>query len=324
MPPLSPDLDRRLVARLILLRDTGRITAVPDDWAGFYFKVTNWFASTSVRRMTQAEKGTYLEMLFQQWRSPDHNLPDDPEGVIRLLAVTEIQAAEIRAAWPVVREKFVPSRHAAGRIYNTKIEETRREQRRLRIIRSNAGQVGGKASAAKRLKTELVNGQRSSTIAEANVNDRQALSQVKYSGTIVRTSPNKLVSTVSDLSHAVLRARAHSEPDPLHEHPLTEDIHQRAADLLNRYRQEWYPRYRSGAKLRIVESNMEFRDALSLVQTWDDARLEKLARIVLTTNDEWVVKTDRGFQIFATRASWADDRLRQEERHHEAETAKHQ
>lgn len=80
-----------------------------------------------------------------------------------------------------------------------------------------------------------------------------------------------------------------------------------------RLRQElypaWYAKYRHGAKLRLVANSVEYQDALSLVEQWDDERLEKLAGIILTTDDEWVSKTDRGFRIFAVKASWADGLL---------------
>ncbi len=57
-------------------------------------------------------------------------------------------------------------------------------------------------------------------------------------------------------------------------------------------------------------------DALSLVPLWDDARLDKLAVLVLTTDDPWIANTDRGFKIFAMKATWADDRLKQWETEH--------
>ncbi len=50
--------------------------------------------------------------------------------------------------------------------------------------------------------------------------------------------------------------------------------------------------------------------------TWDDARIEKLAKIILTTDDPFVAGTDRSFRIFALKASWADDRLRVWEQEH--------
>jgi hypothetical protein len=90
-----------------------------------------------------------------------------------------------------------------------------------------------------------------------------------------------------------------------------DDLADRAGRLLQESYPAWYTKWRNGAKLRLVANSLAFDDALSLVQQWDDARLEKLARVVLTTDDEWIARTDRSFRIFATKASWADDRLRQ-------------
>lgn len=68
---------------------------------------------------------------------------------------------------------------------------------------------------------------------------------------------------------------------------------------------------RGGARLRLMGNSLEFEDACRLCETWDDARLERLAGVVLTTDDEFITKTDRSFKIFALKASWADDKLRQ-------------
>jgi hypothetical protein len=88
----------------------------------------------------------------------------------------------------------------------------------------------------------------------------------------------------------------------------------RAGELLRNY-QRWYAEERNGARLRLIGNSLEFQEALGVVSTWaDDARLERLARIVLKTDDEFIAKTDRSFKIFALKASWADNRLREAER----------
>jgi hypothetical protein len=88
------------------------------------------------------------------------------------------------------------------------------------------------------------------------------------------------------------------------------DLGERARWLLESY-PEWFQQARGGAKLRIVFNSLQFGDAMSLCETWDNARLEKLAKLVLTTDDPFISGTDRGFKIFAMKASWADDRLKQ-------------
>lgn len=82
----------------------------------------------------------------------------------------------------------------------------------------------------------------------------------------------------------------------------------RAAALLKKYR-DLYAIHRNGAKLRLLNNTLEYGDACTLVDLWDDARLEKLAVIVLTSDEDFIQKTDRSFRIFAMKASWADDKL---------------
>lgn len=94
------------------------------------------------------------------------------------------------------------------------------------------------------------------------------------------------------------RARAIVEPE----------IAERAGRLVERY-SELYREHRHGARHR-ERPVLDWQDACGLCRTWsDDARLEKLAILVLTTDDDWITKSDRSFKIFALKASWADDRL---------------
>lgn len=85
---------------------------------------------------------------------------------------------------------------------------------------------------------------------------------------------------------------------------------ERAGRLLERYA-ALFVKHRRGARYH-NRMHLDFQRALELVQTWDDdAHLDKLATIVLTTDDDWIARTDRGFGVFAARATWADDRLRE-------------
>lgn len=82
----------------------------------------------------------------------------------------------------------------------------------------------------------------------------------------------------------------------------------RAGRLIERYA-ELYTQHRNGARLRLVGNSLEFEAACGLVALWPDDRLEKLAILVLTTDDPFITGTDRSFKIFGLKASWADDRL---------------
>ena len=139
-----------------------------------------------------------------------------------------------------------------------------------------------------------------------------------------RKHPSTTVNNVSDTD----TASTHASPSPSPkaspslekrargvsaEDDAGKDIGKRAGVLIEHYA-AWYSQYRHGAKLRLIGNSLEFQDACSLCETWEDQRLEKLARIVLTTDDDFISGTDRGFKIFALKASWADDRLRQAEK----------
>lgn len=88
----------------------------------------------------------------------------------------------------------------------------------------------------------------------------------------------------------------------------SDTIADRAGRLLDHY-SELYSQHRNGARLRLMGNSLEFQQACDLVKLWDDARLEKLAVLVLTTDNEWIARTDRSFKIFALKSTWADDAL---------------
>ena len=140
---------------------------------GFFFDVEKWFGSISAQRMSFAEKGVYLTMLFQQWRDKSKSLPDDPSAVADLIAVTPAQSAEVEAAWAVVRTKFQAVERAAGRIQNVTIEETRRQQARNFRKRQEAGRVAGKASASKRHVNKQLPVNDSLTVVERSSTDKR-------------------------------------------------------------------------------------------------------------------------------------------------------
>lgn len=125
--------------------------------------------------MSFAEKGVYLVMMFQQWREDTHSLPDDVEAVADLIAVTDMQRADLRAAWPIVRQKFVTDlRSSNGRMFNAALERTRRVQRAKLHSKTKAGRTAGKASARKRLEEQGVDPQRSLTTVERSLTDKSS------------------------------------------------------------------------------------------------------------------------------------------------------
>jgi uncharacterized protein YdaU (DUF1376 family) len=82
-----------------------------------------------------------------------------------------------------------------------------------------------------------------------------------------------------------------------------------ATRFLERY-QALYTKHRHGAFLK-TKPNLDWSRVCELLAIWDFDRLEKLATILLTTDEPWVKTTDRGSAVFHAKASWCDGRLRE-------------
>ncbi len=70
----------------------------------------------------------------------------------------------------------------------------------------------------------------------------------------------------------------------------------------------FYTQHRHGAKYFITRQK-HVPLIRALLNTYGRERLEKLALMLLKTNDDWVQETDRGIGILSTKASWLDERL---------------
>lgn len=78
---------------------------------------------------------------------------------------------------------------------------------------------------------------------------------------------------------------------------------------------ELYKQHRHGARYFVVrEKHVPL--LRPLLRTYGPERLEKLALVLLKTNDEWIEATDRGIGILSTKASWLDGRLAEYEAAH--------
>lgn len=115
-----------------------------EEAPAYQWFVKDWRSSRAGQRMSFSERGVYREMLDEQWER--RTLPDDPEAVAELITTTDAQRAEVIAAWPVVRRKFVTT--TDGQIQNTRLERCRREYRTYLREKSK----GGKARAAQALR----------------------------------------------------------------------------------------------------------------------------------------------------------------------------
>jgi hypothetical protein len=88
----------------------------------------------------------------------------------------------------------------------------------------------------------------------------------------------------------------------------------RAGRFCERY-SELFATYRHGARYYARPAH-DFGHACELVRVWDDERLEKLVVVFLRSDDPFIEQSTRSIGVFASRASWCDDKLRQWEASH--------
>jgi len=105
----------------------------PLDW--FPFNVTAWLCSDSVRAMSNAARGVYIELLARQWRTG--SISSDLKELSRL--VNE-PLGSFKKIWAEVSPHFLECED--GRLANPRLERERTEQDAERIAKSDAGKKG--------------------------------------------------------------------------------------------------------------------------------------------------------------------------------------
>lgn len=237
----------------------------------FYFK--DWRSSRKVSRMSFKERGMYLEMLIDQWdKGP---LPSEPAAIAEQIGA---KVSEFLRSWPTLRACFTQSENGwtNARLEAERLKQLSGHQRRR--------EEGIRAASKRWGKREV------------------------YDGLAMAThDPPDAISLAISHAIAIAPALATVPAAPIHKAIVEDEIAKRGADLVYRY-QALYQEHRQGAHYR-PRPNLDWTEACDLCRHWDDARLEKLAILVLTTDEGWISKTDRSFKIFAMKASWADSRL---------------
>lgn len=178
--------------------------------------------------------------------------------------------------WPKIAPCFPAE--ASGRLANPKLERQRQALAAYVAERKLSGSRGGKQTAENRSSAS--------------------------------SSPIKELTAISSSPSASAFPKRESK-----EHSLS-----RAQERAGRLREElypaWYAEFRNGARLKLIANPLEYQEAVRICETWEDARIAQIAKIVLTTDDDWISRTDRGFRIFCLKATWADERLCQWEHQH--------
>jgi uncharacterized protein YdaU (DUF1376 family) len=251
---------------------------------GFYVKDF----LVGVSPLSLAERGAYITFLAYEWDAG--SVPADPAARARVLGCSRREAD---AVWAVIAPKFV--QNADGTWCNPRLEDERSKQAERRAQLSANGLKGGRPRKPEGL---------------PNVNQKVNQTETKrFSEPEPENNQIKSLSSSSSISSSNTSTYTQKFAPRIPNDSLEpQELYNRAGALLNRYKELFYL-HRKGARYH-DRMHLDFEKALGLVRTWeDDGRLEKLAVIVLTTDDDWISSTDRGFGVFASRASWADDRL---------------
>jgi uncharacterized protein YdaU (DUF1376 family) len=252
-----------------------------DKSPAFQFYPKDFLTDERVVLMSNTEVGIYVRLLCFCWL--EGTLPLETQALARMARMPIKQFTRL---WEnsIVKTCFKLS-DEDGRLHHKRLDEERDKQRTYNKGQSESGKRGAEA---------------------------------RWGGDERRATPRAAHSEPITVPHVVaidspMAKNGSSSPSSSASPPAVSQS-ERAGRLREELYPEWYAKYRHGARLRLVANSLEWQDAESLVRTWPDDRLEKLAKIVLTTDDPFIAGTDRSFKIFALKASWADDRLRQWEK----------
>jgi len=113
----------------------------------FQFRHRDWLSSSTVRRMSLAERGAYIELLSYQWE--DGFIPDDIEELSRMIGVS---LADFRKLWPRLEQSFPLAE--IGKRVNPVMEKDRIEAERKRDQLIQNGTKGGRPKKPKEKQTE--------------------------------------------------------------------------------------------------------------------------------------------------------------------------
>lgn len=160
-----------------------------------------------------------------------------------------------------------------GCLTNKKLRKVYLEQLALYRNRQKAGRLGGRARASN---------------AQAALKHSLASAQAKGKQPEPEPEPDP---------KKIIHGPAKDPPDP------------RVKEFLVWFREE-FARRRHGA-VYFVNWAKDGAIVKALLAAHEPAHLQKLAQILLTTDDDWIEQTDRGIGILKSRINWLEDRLRE-------------
>ena len=245
--------------------------STPGRSPAFQFYPKDFLSDENVRVMSLQERGVYITLLCLCWIQGSL-----PAGVERLAKLCGVPVNAMRKLWPAILPCFRDG--DPDRLIHPRLEREREKQAHYKRRQSDA--------AAKRWQSHG-----NATALPADVPQPSQRNALHSSSAFAS----------ADLRHTnTARARERMPSDD-------PDLAERAGRFLERYA-EMYPKFRKGARY-LGKPSLDFQEALQLVATWDDDRLDKLATVFLTTDHEFAEKGSRSVAQFRSMASWCDGRL---------------
>ena len=226
---------------------------------------------SSTEGMPLKALGAYTVLLCRAWDTGGR-LPNDDEALAGLSRLGE-SWGEYAA---VIRARF---RVVKQGLENRKLRRVYLEQVALYRKRQRAGSLGGRARASN---------------AQASLKHRLSRAQAKGKQPEPEPEPDpKYVQSVTDQRSGGEAPKAPSQ----------------TREFLTWFVTEYATR-RNGATY-FVSWAKDGAIVKALLAAYPPDHLRKLAKILLTTNDEWIETTDRGIGVLKSRINWLEDRLRE-------------
>jgi len=251
--------------------------STPGKSPAFQFYPNDFLSDANVIVMSLQERGAYITLVCICWQQG--GLPAQVERLARLCGTP---TATFQRLWPAISPCF-RSVADGQRLLHPRLEKERKKQRAYRKAQSDKGKLGGRPK-----KPEL-----STEKAEAFENESQLRPAAK--------AGERSSSSSSDFSQ-----KTNVREFPATKEPTTTE--ERAGHFTNITYPTLYQKYRKGARY-VSKPTFDFMEAVELCRVWDDARLEKIATVFLTTDHQFAENGSRTMAQLRALASWCDSKL---------------
>jgi uncharacterized protein YdaU (DUF1376 family) len=265
--------------------DMADADSTPGKSPAFQFYPKDFITDERVTLMSMQERGVYITLICKCWT--EGTLPADPVLLSRLCG---FPTSAFRKCWIAIAPCFRPCSRDASRLIHPRLEKERQKQRAYRRRQADNGKLGGRPPKPK---------------PNPSLSQKPAETQPMVNPS--QSSAFASSSSSSDFSQKQERVRVFPPPRDKSPSEVSDDTAERAGRFCERYA-ELYAQCRKGARY-LGRPALDFQEALTLVQTWSDARLEQLARAFLTTDHEFAEKGSRTMAQFRAMASWCDSQL---------------